>query len=176
METGEVRITPGFNLHIDIIHVLAPKYYEEENPLEKLLKTYDNLLKEILKRKYKKVLMCSLGTGFFGYDHDMVAHDVITLLNDFCMHNDVDIIFNNYYPVYKDYYLKEYLKINDISIRDLPNLDNKEMFKFLKDNNLLENNIKQKYDMFLKDKDLKDLGLSEKILYMQYVLEKNKIS
>ena len=32
MVNGEVRITPGFNLPMDIIHVLAPKYYEETYP------------------------------------------------------------------------------------------------------------------------------------------------
>ena len=46
MESTEVRITPGFNLSSDIIHVLSPEYKKEEDSQNKLLKTYKNLLLE----------------------------------------------------------------------------------------------------------------------------------
>ena len=38
MVNGEVRITPGFNIGMDIIHVLAPVYYEVKDPINELLK------------------------------------------------------------------------------------------------------------------------------------------
>ena len=33
MIENEVRITPGFKLGIDVIHILAPKEYEKKNNL-----------------------------------------------------------------------------------------------------------------------------------------------
>ncbi len=95
MKDKEVRITPGFNLNMDIIHVLAPKYFEQQNPLEELIDTYNNLLKSIKENNYKKVLIPSLGTGFHGYKHNEVAKEVINVLNNFCNNNDIDIYFIN---------------------------------------------------------------------------------
>ena len=95
MVDKEVRITPGFNLNMDIIHVLAPKHHEHTNPIEELIDTYNNLLKSIIDNNYKKVLIPSLGTGFHGYKHTEVAKPVIKLLNDFCNNNDIDIYFIN---------------------------------------------------------------------------------
>ena len=34
MRVGEVRITPGFNLGMDIIFAQGPKYYDYDNPLQ----------------------------------------------------------------------------------------------------------------------------------------------
>ena len=51
MKNGEVRITSGFRLQMDIIHVLAPKFYEESNPINVLMNCYDNLLQEIKTRQ-----------------------------------------------------------------------------------------------------------------------------
>jgi len=50
MKVGEVRITPGFDLGLDIIFVQGPKKYEYDNSLELLLSTYINLLKKNRKK------------------------------------------------------------------------------------------------------------------------------
>ena len=57
MVNGEVRITPGFNLPMDIIHVLAPKYYEETDPINSLMDCYNNLLLNIKNDLDNKALM-----------------------------------------------------------------------------------------------------------------------
>ena len=54
MKPREIRVTPGFNLNMDIIHVLAPKYYEARNPIDELLFTYKKMLEVILEKGYKK--------------------------------------------------------------------------------------------------------------------------
>ena len=177
MNTGEVRITPGFNIKSDIIHVLAPKYYEESNPIESLLNTYKNLLDEILKNNYKNVLLCSLGTGIHGYKHEYVAKPLITLLINFCKINDVNIFFNNLYPLYKDIYLKEFLKANALNLQqDLSKLEVSDMRQYLIDNSLREEDIKYKYDNYVKDKELEELCLSEKIICLQYTLDYFEVS
>lgn len=177
MVNNEVRITPGFDINMDIIHVLAPKAYEESNPIEELLKGYRNMLDEIVKHNYKNVLLCSLGTGIHGYKHEDVARPLIFLLNNFCKINDVNIYLNSIYPLYKDIYLREYLNINALSLKnDLSKLDISEMKQYLIDNSLRENDIKKKYIEFVKDKELVDLCLTEKLICLQYTLDNFDVS
>lgn len=177
METGEVRITPGFNLKMDIIHVLAPKFFEEKQPLDKLIETYENTLNEALKHNYKKVVMPSLGCGIHGYKHEQVAKPLMILLNTYCQKNDIDIYFVNIYPLYTDVYLNEYIKIKGINLyNDLLKLDVSEIIDYLKDNGLSNSNIKSKYKDFVKDKELVDLCLTEKIICLQYTIENFKVT
>lgn len=177
MKNGEVRITSGFKLPMDIIHVLAPKFYEESDPINALMDCYDNLLQEIKIKGYKKVLLCSLGTGIHGYKHEDVAIPLINLLSGFCKLNDVEIYFNNMYPLYQDIYLKHYLNINNLDLKnDLSKLNVEDMLNYLITNNLTENDIKSKYKNFVNNKDLEELCLSEKIICLQYTLENFKIS
>ena len=84
MIENEVRITPGFKLGIDVIHILAPKEYEKkEQSLNALLDCYESLFKSILDRGYKKVILASLGTGVHGYKHNNISKPLVILLNNF---------------------------------------------------------------------------------------------
>lgn len=177
MANNEVRITPGYKLNMDIIHVLAPKAYEEIDPINELMKSYKNLLDVIAQKKYKKVLLCSLGTGIHGYKHEDVSKALMQLLNNFCKINDVEIYFNNLYPLHKDIYLKEFLKINFIDLKkDLTKLNLEEILNYLNDNNLIENDIKNKYVNFVKNRELEELCLTEKLICLQYTLENFKVT
>ena len=104
MEVNEVRITPGFALLKDIIHIYAPIYYEEQQPLEKLRDGYLKLFDVIKKEEYKSVIIPSIGTGFHAYQHEDVAEMVMSLLKEFCQNNDVEIIFNLYDDETKEIY------------------------------------------------------------------------
>lgn len=173
MKVGEVRITPGFNLPMEVVHVLAPIYQEEDDPINKLMDVYENLLFEIKKKKYKKVLLPSLGTGSFGYRHEEVVKPLINLLNGFCKMNDIKLYLNNYSPSIKDIYLKYYLKINNIDIKsDLNKLDTpKKILDYLETNNLLEPELKEKYKNYVMDKKLEELSLSEKIICLGFIIQ-----
>ena len=107
MIDGEIRITPGFNLKIPIIHILAPKAYEQKEPIEALLNSYENLLNDITNNNYKKVIIPSLGTGYHGYNHKEVAKPVIKLLYDYCKEHEVEIYFINYKEEITNIYKKE---------------------------------------------------------------------
>ena len=109
MEVNEIRITTGFSLLKDIIHINSPIYFEEKEPIEKLRDGYLKLLDVIKMEEYKSVIVPSLGTGFHGYQHEEVAKMVIELLSDFCKNNDVEIIFNLYDDETKQIYEK-YIK------------------------------------------------------------------
>ena len=108
MIDGEVRITPGFNLKMDIIHILAPKAFEQKNPIDALINTYNNLLDEITKNNYKKIIIPSLGTGYHGYNHEEVSKPVIELLYNYCKEHEVEIYFINYKEEITNIYKKEF--------------------------------------------------------------------
>lgn len=171
MVNGEVRITPGFNLPMDIIHVLAPRFYEETNPINSLMDCYNNVLLSIKDKGYKKVLFPSLGTGIHGYKHEDVVKPLINLLMGFCKMNDVEIYLNSMAPIQKDIYLNYYLQEKKLNLKnDLRDKSIEEIKKYLEINDLLENNIIVKYNKFVKGIELEDLCLSQKLLCLQYTI------
>ena len=91
MKIGEIRITPGFNLGMDIMFVQGPRFWDYNNAYELLFQTYENMLSEIKNNNYKNVLVPSLGTGSYGFIHENVGHDVYTCLNEFVKNNDINI-------------------------------------------------------------------------------------
>lgn len=80
MEVNEIRMTPGFDLNIDIIHIYCPKYYESENPIEDLKRSYISVFKIARERDYKNIISVSLGTGIHGYKHTEISKDIIQLI------------------------------------------------------------------------------------------------
>ena len=104
MKIGEVRVTPGFNLPMDILFVQGPKRWEHESAIDLLLQTYRNMLDEIDRRGYKHVLVPSLGTGIYGFDHAETGPLVAHLITDFLKDKDVDIDFVVYEEENAGYY------------------------------------------------------------------------
>ena len=85
--------------------------------------------------------------------------------------NDVEIYLNNMLPIQKDIYLKYYLQVKNLDIKnDLNNKSIDEIKKYLEDNNLLENDIVFKYNNFVKGLELSELCLLQKLLCLQYTL------
>lgn len=91
MEVNEIRITQGFDLGIDIIHSYCPKYYESENPIDKLRQSYISIFKITKENDYKNIISVSLGTGIHGYKHNEVAKAIIQLIK--YLANKLDINF-----------------------------------------------------------------------------------
>ena len=91
MKIGEVRITPGFNLGMDIMFVQGPKEWEVSNPIEVLIDTYEKMLENIYVHDYKNVLIPSLGTGIYGFKHEDVGHKVYNTLKDFLDNHNINI-------------------------------------------------------------------------------------
>lgn len=90
MKVNEVRITPGFNLEIDILHIYCPKYYESKTPLLDLLDSYNNIFLSAKKKNYKNIVSVSLGTGVHGYKHNEIAKDIVVRLNELVKEYDID--------------------------------------------------------------------------------------
>ena len=104
MVVGEMRITPGFKIGMDIIFAQGPKYYECDFPIEELKKTYLNLLDTIKSNNYKNVLLPSLGTGIYGYKHSDVGKMVVDTLSEYIKDTDINIDLVLYFEKDKKYY------------------------------------------------------------------------
>lgn len=106
MEVGEIRITPGFNLDIDIMFAQGPRAYEydEETALKLLLKTYVNIVEEANKKGYKNVLCPSFGTGSYGFKHKTTATHVMRTLRESLKDKDMNFDFVLYDEKDKIYY------------------------------------------------------------------------
>lgn len=89
MEVNETRITPGFNLGIDILHIYAPKFYFTKDPINELIKSYQNIFIIAKKRGYKNIISISIGTGIHGYKHAQVGKIVIKELKQLTKQNDI---------------------------------------------------------------------------------------
>jgi O-acetyl-ADP-ribose deacetylase (regulator of RNase III) len=105
MKIGDIRITPGFNLHMDIMFVQGPKKWEHNNSLELLKETYNNMLKKILDNGYKNILIPSLGTGEYGFEHIEVGKMLTELLNNYVMDKDINIDLVLYNEADRHYYI-----------------------------------------------------------------------
>ncbi len=105
MNIGDVRITPGFNLNINIMFVQGPKQWEHDNSIELLEKTYINMLNEIYEKHYKNILIPSIGTGDYGFEHNQVGKIVKELLNNYVINKDINIDLVLYNEKDKKYYL-----------------------------------------------------------------------
>ena len=90
MKVNEVRITPGFDLSIDILNIYCPKYYESKNPLPELLDSYNKIFRSAKKKDYKSIVSVSLGTGVHGYKHIDIAKDIVVRLDKLVKEYDID--------------------------------------------------------------------------------------
>lgn len=91
MEIGEIRITPGFNLDMDIMFVQGPKEWEFDNSEEILFDVYKKMLNEMYKNNYKNILLPSLGTGDYGFEHQKIGKRVSKIIEDFVRDKDINI-------------------------------------------------------------------------------------
>lgn len=92
MKVNEIRITKGFNLGLDIIHIYCPKYYESKAPIKELLKGYENIFIKAKEKNYKNIVSVSLGTGVHCYKHNEVGKEVVNKLCELV--NKYDINFS----------------------------------------------------------------------------------
>ena len=104
MKVGDIRITPGFSLGMDIMFVQGTKYWEYDNSTQMLFDIYNKLLKEALNRGYKNILLPSLGTGEYGFEHSKIGEEVTKILEEFTKYNDINVDLVIFKEMDKIYY------------------------------------------------------------------------
>lgn len=92
MKVNEIRITPGFNIGIDILHIYCPKYFQSKEPINELLESYTNIFDEAKKHNYKNIISVSLGTGIHGYKHIDIGNKVAKKLELLVKTYDIDFM------------------------------------------------------------------------------------
>ena len=93
MKVNEIRFSPGFDIGIDILHILCPNYYEYKDvngAIDDLLFSYYKIVIEAKKNMYKSIISVSLGTEAQGYKHNDIAKKVVDLLNYLVLKYDID--------------------------------------------------------------------------------------
>ena len=123
MKVGDIRITPGFKLGMDIMFVQGPKKWEYEQPtdtiyyhterLEVLMEVYKKLLNMAYEKGYRNILLPALGTGSYGFTHKETGPLVTKLLFEFVRDKDVRVDFVIQDRKDRCYYLG--LKLNKIT-------------------------------------------------------------
>lgn len=74
IEVGQAVSTPGFKLpNKYVIHALGPVYAFEEEPAEKLARTYRSVFEEAERLAIESVGMPAISTGIFGYPKEEAA-------------------------------------------------------------------------------------------------------
>lgn len=112
MKPKEVRLTPGFNLGCDVIFTQGPNniYFDinkEDIPIL-LFETYLNIFDLAKQKRYKQLLMPSLGTGHYGISHQVSAKALIDAAMIYLNNNftsTIDLVINDKDAIsyYQDY-------------------------------------------------------------------------
>lgn len=122
MKANEIRITPGFDLGIDILHIYCPKAYENNNSIDDLIDSYIDIFINAKEKNCKSIVSVSIGTGVHGYKHNDIAVKVVSILNDLVYRYDIDFTLvlpsNEIMNIYKD--------VRPLSLEKFNKLNNKE--------------------------------------------------
>jgi O-acetyl-ADP-ribose deacetylase (regulator of RNase III) len=96
-ETGEARITPGFQLSATyVIHTVGPVWHGGNNNEEKLLQQcYTNSLELALKHKLKSIAFPNISTGVYGFPKALAAKIAMETVGEFLEEKQplLDVIF-----------------------------------------------------------------------------------
>ena len=84
MKPTEIRVTPGFRIPCDIIFAQSPNLYNYEEP-DKEIAFAEN-------KGYHTLLLPSLGTGHYGFRHEMVAPKVMEILKNYTAHHKLNVV------------------------------------------------------------------------------------
>lgn len=142
MKVNEIRITPGFDLGIDILHIYCPKAYENSNSINELIDSYIGIFINAEEKNYKSIVSVSIGTGVHGYKHNDIAVKIVSILNDLVYRYDIDFTLvlpsNEIMNIYKE--------VKPLSLEKFNKLSNDE-----KGERYIELSPKDKYIVRLTD-------------------------
>lgn len=95
-ETGEAKVTPGFELPADyVIHTVGPVYSDgNSGEPEKLKDCYRNSLKRANEKELKTVAFPAISTGIYGYPiEEASAIAVHTLREEAASNQSVETVY-----------------------------------------------------------------------------------
>ncbi len=88
-ETGEAKITKGYNLKADhVIHTVGPVYSGKDSDELNLRKSYRRSLEVAVENDIESVSFPAISTGAFGYPTKEAAYVALEEIKDFLIEND----------------------------------------------------------------------------------------
>jgi O-acetyl-ADP-ribose deacetylase (regulator of RNase III) len=89
-ETGEVKLTKGYNLPADfVIHTVGPVWNGGNNNEEKLLENcYKNSLKLAVENKIKSIAFPSISTGVYRFPFEKACNIAVNSVKNFLRKNN----------------------------------------------------------------------------------------
>lgn len=92
IETGEARITSGFNLCEYIIHTVGPIYIDgKHNEASDLKRCYTNCMILAKTNNIKSIAFPLISTGAYGFPKEEGISIAISTINDYLINNYMDI-------------------------------------------------------------------------------------
>lgn len=93
LNTGEVKITPAFNLPCKyVIHTVGPVWHGGKNGEETILQNcYTNALKMAVENGCKSIAIPLISSGTYGYPKDKVLSVAIDAICSFLFQNDLTV-------------------------------------------------------------------------------------
>lgn len=99
-ETGDAKITPGFNLPAKyVIHTVGPVYRGGDTEASQLASCYRRSFEVALENGVKTIAFPAISTGVYGYPKDEAARIAIGVMREFaerferveaCLHSEWD--------------------------------------------------------------------------------------
>ncbi|MBP5564624.1 MAG: macro domain-containing protein [Lachnospiraceae bacterium] len=111
VKEGDVFITPGFHLPVKyIIHAVSPKYMEDDEESENLLRScYEKCLNLAKENNIKSISFPLISTGSFGYPKEEGLRIALEEISKFLMSNEMDVTI----VVFDSLVTELYKKISD---------------------------------------------------------------
>lgn len=108
-KTGEVKITPAFNLPCRyILHTVGPIVHGHltKRDRDQLASCYRSCLELALQNKLKSVAFCCISTGEFHFPNDKAAEIAVQTVMDYKenTHSKIEVIFNVFKKIDWDIY------------------------------------------------------------------------
>lgn len=101
-ETGEARITPGFNLPAQyVIHTVGPVYHGGDTEAALLASCYRRSFEVALENGVKSIAFPAISTGVYSYPKDEAARIAIGVMREYehhfdrviaCLHSEGDLL------------------------------------------------------------------------------------
>ena len=93
-ETGQVKLSPGFNLKAKyIIHTVGPIYSGSTQDAIDLRNCYINSLNLAKEHNIKSIVFPAISTGVYGYPIDKAAKIAVSAVTDWLKENEMEVTF-----------------------------------------------------------------------------------
>lgn len=121
-QTGDAKISPGFNLAAKhIIHTVGPKYHVDSEPENLLRRCYTRCFEVADKEKLQSLAICCISCGIYGYPLEEAAKIAINTSIEYLTKNTDTSIRHLFFSTYTESESKVYTDLFDEKLNAIEN-------------------------------------------------------